>query len=112
MGKSKAGHLVRHGQPEMLEHGREHVDGGLFRSAICDVDANQDVIGVSLCILDLHVKVAALAKDSRVNELVLGGDTGAGRRGAHETVPVVLRGRWTDVGGGWVEGWTTGMVPV
>ena len=48
---------------------------------------------------------------ARVGEVEPGGEQ-HDRGRAHDARPEELRGRWTDVGGGCVDGLTTGIVPV
>src|SRR5688572_7253635 len=50
---------------------RQHVDGRAFRPAVGDLDANQDVVGGCLGVLDGDVKVAVVVEDARVGQLEL-----------------------------------------
>ncbi len=64
---------VRPPRPCVAEpHGGQQVDGRRLRAAVLDRDLDEDVLRAGLRILDEDVEVAALGKDARVEQLVLG----------------------------------------
>ncbi len=45
--------------------------GRMIRTTVHDRDAHQDVIGITLGVLDCYIEVAALIENTRIDHLIL-----------------------------------------
>src|SRR6266487_1931424 len=52
--------------------GREQIHRSRFRPAVSDADANEDIVGVLLCVLHENVEVAVVVEHSRIQQFILG----------------------------------------
>src|SRR5271170_835699 len=50
--------------------GWEHTETGRFRSAVRDRDLDEDIFGISFCVLDEHIEIAVFVEYSGVEQFV------------------------------------------